>query len=94
MWTVFAPGNSRALMPAAQAFSHDLLRRACTCLPLKERARTCQAHKPWAWADALSTLGMGLSHDHGREGWKDLIGARDTHGKKLMERFRGCREGA
>lgn len=21
-------------------------------------------------AEALSTLGMGLSHEHGREGWK------------------------
>lgn len=50
--------------------------------------------QPWAWAEALSTLGMGLGHTHGREGWKDLIGARDTHGKKLMERVRGCREGA
>ena len=50
--------------------------------------------QPWAWAEALSTLGMGMGHTHGREGWKDLIGARDTHGKKLMERVRGCREGA
>ena len=78
--TVFVPGNSRALMPASREYiSSRCAGSAPACL--WRRGPGCLVHKPWVWAEARSTLGMGLSHDHGREGWKDLIGARDTHGR-------------